>query len=433
MFTFALGNLVSRPLRSSLALAGLIIAIASMTILFAIAEGIDKVVDRTFAQIPGLAIQERGAPIPLFSSLPAEWQQELLAIPGVAVADAEIVQRLNVLDGKTLISPPRFLVGLDVPQRLRLKEDIYRDHLLSGRFLGPEDVGQRRCLISQQISEETGKQAGDSVLLNRNPCEVIGVYNTGSLLLDVNILMDLTALQDMLRLGRDSVSAFYVEAAPGVDKKVLKATIEKHFLGRTPPLRRSDFSFSGILQNIGQTLLAGSPDANPSYPATPATDTKTSPAPDGQPSAVEVRLAEDWNERFTEFTGDLNLFLSLITTMGVTIALLSIVNTMMMSVSERMTEFGILRANGWSKWNVMQLMTLESALLGITGGLIGVVVGWGATHVINALFPDRLQLHAGLRLLVFGGIFSTLLGIVGGLYPAWLAASRSPMEAIRRG
>jgi putative ABC transport system permease protein len=82
---------------------------------------------------------------------------------------------------------------------------------------------------------------------------------------------------------------------------------------------------------------------------------------------------------------------------------------------------------------VLRLVTCESALLGVCGGVLGAVFGWIATLVINWYFPDRVHLYAGGLLLAFSVVFSTGLGVLGGVYPAWLAARLSPMEAIRRG
>ena len=62
MWRFAIQNLVSRPLRSLLALAGLSVAIAGMVGLFSVAEGIDRMVTAPFSRIPGLALMQAGAP-----------------------------------------------------------------------------------------------------------------------------------------------------------------------------------------------------------------------------------------------------------------------------------------------------------------------------------------------------------------------------------
>ena len=121
------------------------------------------------------------------------------------------------------------------------------------------------------------------------------------------------------------------------------------------------------------------------------------------------------------------------TAIGVLIALLSILNTMLMSVAERMIEFGVLRANGWSSWDVLRLITWESALLGIMGGVLGCASGCLVVQVVNWTFPTKVHLFASPSLLLFSLVFSTLLGMSGGLYPAFWAVRMSPMEAIRRG
>jgi putative ABC transport system permease protein len=150
-------------------------------------------------------------------------------------------------------------------------------------------------------------------------------------------------------------------------------------------------------------------------------------------SPLEVRNAREWSERFSDLTADLNLFLGVMTAIGVSIATLSIVNTMLMSVSERLIEFGVLKANGWSRTDVLTLITCESATLGVAGGLLGSMLGWIVVQIINSQWPERVQLYASPGLLIFSVFFAAGLGVLGGLYPAIWAMRASPMEAIRRG
>ena len=123
----------------------------------------------------------------------------------------------------------------------------------------------------------------------------------------------------------------------------------------------------------------------------------------------------------------------ILTGIGVTIAVLSIVNTMVMSVTERIIELGILKANGWSKMDVLKLITFESALIGLGGGLLGSFLGWLGTQIVNQTWPTRVELYAGPGLLTFSVTFAVGLGILGGLYPAIWAMRMMPMDAIRRG
>ena len=98
MYRFAAQNLLSRPVRSLLALLGLTVAITGMVGLFSIAAGINDTVTQTFGRIPGLAAMQPGAPIPLFSRLPASWADEIEHLKGVRVARPEIWARAQLVE-----------------------------------------------------------------------------------------------------------------------------------------------------------------------------------------------------------------------------------------------------------------------------------------------------------------------------------------------
>jgi putative ABC transport system permease protein len=154
---------------------------------------------------------------------------------------------------------------------------------------------------------------------------------------------------------------------------------------------------------------------------------------DGSESPLEVRSAADYADELRKISADLDLFLLIMTSIGVVIAVLGIVNTMLMSVTERFIEFGILKANGWSDRDVLTLICCESALLGAGGGMLGSLAGWIATEMVNARWPDRIHLYASPPLLAFSFAFSLVVGILGGLYPAVWASRLMPMDSIRRG
>ena len=436
MLGFALANLLSRPMRTALSVLGLTVAIAGMVGLFSIAEGISNVVTRSFQQIPGLLIQQRGAPVPIFSTLPSAWEQEIREVPGVTVVNAEVLSRINLLEGKVVLSPPRFLLGLEIPSRLALQRCVYHENLVEGRFLTLEDQGTNNCIISRQIAIEHKKGIGDTLLLNRAECPIVGIYHTGSIMIDVSILMDLGTVRQLMRVAPDTVSCFYVELAEAADRKQVKQELEDLFRGREgdnwqPSGQSSENILGSLFRQLDRQIRQTAPGdlSAPSSPPLPATNNAASDVE----SPVEVRSAEDWSERFDEFSADLKVFLVIMTAIGVTIAVLSIINTMLMSITERTTDFGILRANGWRSRDIVKLITWESALIGLIGGGLGALLGLIATLVINATWPDRMQLFASPQLLIFSVLFSVLLGTIGGVYPAWLASRLSPMEAIRRG
>ena len=113
LFRFACYNLLSRKTRSGLALMGLTVAIAGMVGLFSVVSGLRRMTDETFGRLKGISVLQPGAPIPLFSKLPADWGREIAGLSGVRQISPELWQRANVIEGKMTISPPRFLFGVE--------------------------------------------------------------------------------------------------------------------------------------------------------------------------------------------------------------------------------------------------------------------------------------------------------------------------------
>ena len=430
MWRFAIQNLVSRPLRSLLALAGLSVAIAGMVGLFSVAEGIDHMVKDTFSRIPGLAIMQAGAPLPLFSRLPASWADEIAEMDGVRVVNPEVWARVNLIEGQRVIAPPRFLFGTSIAERQKLHKDVYRDAMVEGRFLDQNDRHKLHAVVSRQIATDHDVTIGDQLTINGDRFTIVGIYHCGQLMLDVSIIVDIDVVRRLTRFEQDSASAFYVEPDETISNEILAERIRETFRGREIQAAGNIAGAITTGNPLIDLLLAiqnwiGSGSQTNNSPATAADQSEADP--------IEVRTADDWAERFDEFSSDLNLFLSVMTSIGVLIAVLSIINTMLMSVTERIIDFGILKANGWSRRDVMLLITCESAVLGLAGGVLGCAIGWLGTEFVNTTWPDRLQLYASPQLLIFAMVFSSLLGVSAGLYPATWAMKLSPMEAIRRG
>jgi putative ABC transport system permease protein len=427
MVRFAWRNLLSRPVRSLLAWLGLTVAIMGMVGLFSISAGMQRTIDGTFGRFTGLAAMQPGAPIPILSRIPAAWADEIAAMPGVRTVCREVWFRAHLVDGKSTYNPPRFLFGTDVLHMNQLPRATYRDDIVAGRFFAADEWGRPQTVISRQIADEHHKQVGDTLRVDGYDLTVLGIYETNSLFLDLAIIVDGDMARKIAVQDRGVLSSMYIEPDGTIPNEELVEQIRARFRGRggaaslanlTPSTGNAfaDFAISAI------TRLSQSP-------AAPKSTVEAAAEEDG----LEVRAAVDFGENVEDISADLNLFLFLINIIGVAIALLSILNTMLMSVTERLVEFGVLRANGWSRANVMRLIVAESALLGCGGGLSGCLVGWAGTLLVNWWLPSKANLYAGPSLLLWSLLFSTALGMLGGLYPAWWAVQRSPMDAIRRG
>ncbi len=113
-----------------------------------------------------------------------------------------------------------------------------------------------------------------------------------------------------------------------------------------------------------------------------------------------------------------------------------IINSMLMSVTERYKEIGTMKCLGATNGNVLEIFLIESAILGLIGGIIGAVIGWLAAVVIYGLqlgFPVVFSVPTLAYLYEIGRAVVVALGlsIAAAAYPAWRAAKLSPAEALR--
>ena len=136
---------------------------------------------------------------------------------------------------------------------------------------------------------------------------------------------------------------------------------------------------------------------------------------------------------FGSLMGQIDKFLMMTVSLALLVGVVGIINTMLMSTTERFIEFGVLRTNGWSQANVLTLVTLESAYLGLLSGVVGCVLAWAGAAVANQFISGGVRLSLPPWLFALGVGLSIVTGTLGGLYPAWRAARLVPMDAIRIG
>ncbi|MFZ4987173.1 MAG: ABC transporter permease [Blastocatellia bacterium] len=138
-----------------------------------------------------------------------------------------------------------------------------------------------------------------------------------------------------------------------------------------------------------------------------------------------------------------NASLALIGGLALLVASFGISNTMIMSIRERTREIGIMKAIGGSDAEIVRIFFVEAGLIGLAGGLIGLVAGWGVDRIANILANRWIARQAGqgLRQIDFFSIpwylaagailFALLVSLIAAIYPARHAAKVDPVIALR--
>jgi putative ABC transport system permease protein len=139
-------------------------------------------------------------------------------------------------------------------------------------------------------------------------------------------------------------------------------------------------------------------------------------------------------ETIFEAFGQITTFVSAIGGISMIVAGVSILNIMMMSVTERIKEIGIMRSIGAQRREVMSMFLYEAAILGITGSIIGGMLSLLGGYAISSLMLQTtkyLFVPSTMIHIVYGMAFGIFVCLICGIYPAWRAANLNPIEALR--
>jgi putative ABC transport system permease protein len=408
MWSFAWQNLISRPTRTALAVLGLTIPVLAFLGLFSISGGIRHLMGDTLAGMQNLIVLRENAPAPVLSDLPPGVGDVLRTVPGVRVAAAEVWKVAPSINGRVggglgaaaigILTRSReqgiksfldmvAIEGQDIREHVRLENQTVARAILpasqgGGRMVNESDIGQPHVVISTKIARDypnadgSPKKVGQMIRVGNKDFTIVGLFNTGSPLLDPTIVMDINMARNLLGLGPDAASIFNVEPENLAEADALAERIERAVPG-VQAQRISQFSLT-----VGSVM-----------------------------------------ER-------LNLFLLMAVALAVLVGGVGIANTMLMSASERYVEFGVMRTNGWSQRNVLVLVTTESALLGLLSGLLGAGLAAAAVFTVNR-FLQGFALELGPRLIAASLAVALGIAVLSGLYPAWKASRMTPMDAIR--
>lgn len=137
---------------------------------------------------------------------------------------------------------------------------------------------------------------------------------------------------------------------------------------------------------------------------------------------------EELNQQIDQFTGSIAAVVVPITLITLIVGGIVVMNIMLVSVTERTFEVGLRKAVGATKKQILLQFLIESAILCILGGVLGLLLSWGVTTLITTLASITMTITIGYILLAL--IVSTAIGMIAGIYPAFKAARLDPILAL---
>ena len=239
-------------------------------------------------------------------------------------------------------------------------------------------------MLGELLADNLGKKAGDTLEIQGTPFTVAGIYRGGSAFAAGAIIMPIGQMQKLASM-EGKVTAFHVRLRPALPGQ----------------------SHDEHLRLAQAAIEAALPDLR----AVPAAEFASNN------QLVVLAHAAAWGT----------------SAIALLVAALGIANTMAMSVFERTKEIGVLRALGWRRPRIMGLILIEAAGLGLTGGILGVAIGWAALRLLASLPKTASIVSASLPWSTLADALgiAVLVGIAAGILPAWRGARLSPVEALR--
>ena len=149
--------------------------------------------------------------------------------------------------------------------------------------------------------------------------------------------------------------------------------------------------------------------------------------PYGSPNNFGMATADSIIDQFRSITGGVAIAMVAISSVGLMVGGIGVMNIMLVSVTERTREIGVRKAVGARRRDILWQFLIEAATLTGLGGLVGLAIGWLLTLLVRMLLPSYVPLWAP----IMGFVASVGIGLVFGLWPAWKAARLDPIESLR--
>ena len=379
--TFVLKNLTQRPVRSALTVIGLAVSVGSMVALLGVSHNVESaMLDSLERRGVDLVVTSAGKTDQLASEIDESMVERVRQLKGVREVSPALVELIELTRDSG--------VSINVlVQGWPADNFVYEDlKILSGRRLLAGDRG--KTMLGKTLAESLGKSVGETVTIAGESFEVVGLFESFVVFENGAAAMPIEEVQRMM-------------ARPG---KVTGFSVRVEKPGDDP---------NAAVERVRLEINA-------------LTDAA------GKPARLSAQPTQAYVNTFSQLK-IVRAMALMVSAIGLLIGVISMLNTMVMSVLERTQEIGILRAIGWPRRRVVTMVLGESVLLAFSAAIIGTIGAAVATHVL-ALSPKvNGFIEGGVPWIVAfeGAGLAFLIGLAGGAYPAFRAARLLPTEAIR--
>jgi putative ABC transport system permease protein len=398
---YAIKNLSTRSLRSWLTIIGMVVAVMALVVILSVTEGFSKDINDQLAVFgpdlmfvyPVASLEESLGGGFAFEQTSGKLFQrdvdDVKGIPGVKkVARAHFGRASLSYKGKNITAT---VYPMDVEAF-----DMYPDYMEveEGRLF---QESESRVVVfgADAATDLFGKdkvEVGSVIQMNEKNYRVVGVMKKIGTSLsaadDLNIYLPYDDGKELFegQILDDEVGLIYIQIDEGFNANEIKESIERK-LAANHRVLMDDLDFTvvtsdQVMEIVGNVLVAS--------------------------QAVLIAIT---------------LIASAVGAIGIS-------NTMFMNVLERVKEIGILKAVGASRRDILTTFLAESAIIGLAGGFIGLVLGFGLVQIVESFGIPTL---VSLKIIVFVFLFSIGTGVVAGFIPSYRAARMSAVDAIEFG
>jgi len=402
----ALSTLLANKLRSFLTVFGVVIGIITVMLIASIISGIDVSVKKEIESFgtrsifiskynPGIHIGRLSREERMRKELIYEDAIALSALPAVELCVPFLDITNNFFGQKLLVSGNgKTTAGIALQGTLPEYERVGTQVVTEGRFFSQfeNDTKQNVCVIGSKVADDFfrfGSPVDQTIKIGSDEFRVVGTLQKREQFLfsggsdDQNNVIYLPfSVARKLKPNADDIYILAV-AKPGMMDEAKDQVRDLLRVRREVPFAAPD--------NFG------------------------------------METAESVLDNFRSITAGLAIAMVVISSVGLMVGGIGVMNIMLVSVTERTREIGVRKAIGARRRDIMWQFLIEAATLTGIGGLVGLSIGWLLTFLLRLLLPSYVPLWAPIG----GFIASVGIGLIFGIWPAWKAALLDPIESLR--